>query len=327
MLGTLGSSTSVTVPQRQCLLGSGSKNKEKHMDLGDYQRQAQETDQLPHTDQVVPLLGMGGEVGSLLSEYKKWLRDGEAHTLFPAQIAEELGDILWYLANAATKFKLDLDVIAAENLAKTRDRWPPDGSEPVYHLFDEGRDIAEQLPGQFTAEIHEEVAPDGKARMILTIDDEPAGDSLQDNSHDPDGYRFHDVFHLAHAAKLGWSPVLRGKLLKRPDQEPPHRKRQSDPEINEVEDGGRAIVIDEAIVAYVWEYARRHKFLAGVATVDYEVLKTIKHLTGGLEVAARSSHQWEEAILAGYEVWRQVNAQRQGVISVDLEERRIEVIR
>lgn len=291
------------------------------MDLGEYQRQAQQTDQLPPDDKIVPLLGMGGEVGSLLAEYKKWLRDKEAHVLFPEQIAEELGDILWYLANAATKFGLDLDRIATENLDKTRDRWPPDGSEPPYRLFDESRDPAEQLPRQFTAEIHEETGSGGKARMQLTIDGHPAGDSLQDNSHDVDGYRFHDLFHLAHAAKLGWSPVLRGKLLD------PKRKRGSDPDVDEVEDGGRAIVIDEAIVAYVWEYARRHRFLDGVTTVDYRVLKTIKQLTGGLEVAARTSHQWEEAILAGYKVWREVNERRQGEIVVDLVERRIELVR
>jgi NTP pyrophosphatase (non-canonical NTP hydrolase) len=299
------------------------------MELGEYQREAQQTDQFPKEQRVVPLLGMGGEVGSLLAEYKKWMRDGEAHVLFPAQVAEELGDILWYLANAATKFDLDLDAIAAENLAKTRDRWPPDGSEPVYRLFDEGFPATEQLPRRFTAEIHEETGDGGeggKPRIVLTIDGVAAGDPLQDNSHDPDGYRFHDVFHLAHAAKLGWSPVLRGKLLKREGQVPKNRKRRSDEEINEVEDGGRAIVIDEAVVAYVWEYARRHQFLAGVTTVDYAVLKTIKHLTGGLEVAARSGHQWEEAILAGYGVWRQVNERRQGVIEVDLEARRIEVV-
>jgi hypothetical protein len=151
-------------------------------------------------------------------------------------------------------------------------------------------------------------------------------DPLQDNSHDPDGYRFHDVFHLAHAAKLGWSPVLRGKLLKRKNQEHPDKKRRSDPDVDEVEDGGRAIVIDEAVVAYVWEYARRHKFLAGVKTVDYRVLKTIKDLTGGLEVAVRSGHQWEEAILSGYVVWRQINERRQGVIEVNLAARTIELV-
>jgi hypothetical protein len=302
------------------------------MELRDYQREAQLTDQFagelagfPVDRRVVPLLGMGGEVGSLLAEYKKWLRDGEAHALFPEHIAEELGDILWYLANAATKFDLDLEEIATANLAKTRDRWPPDGSEPVYRLFDEGRDPTEQLPRQFSAEIREESGPTGKARIVLTIDGEISGDALQDNAHDPDGYRFHDVFHLAHAAKLGWSPVLRGRLLKRKGHEPEDRKRRSDLELDEVEDGGRAIVIDEAIVAYVWEYARCHRYLEGISTVDYQILKTIKQLTGGLEVSARSAHQWEEAILAGYTIWREVNAQRGGVILVDLERRAIEM--
>jgi NTP pyrophosphatase (non-canonical NTP hydrolase) len=296
------------------------------MELGEYQREAQKTDQFPKDQRVVPLLGMGGEVGSLLAEYKKWMRDGPAHALFSEQIAEELGDILWYLANAATKFDLDLETIAAQNLAKTRDRWPPDGSEPAYRLFDEAYPAVEQLPRRFTAEIREDVGPGGKERIVLTIDGVSAGDPLQDNSHDPDGYRFHDVFHLAHAAKLGWSPVLRGKLLKRPGTTPPDHKRRSDPEVDEVEDGGRAIVIDEAVVAYVWGYARQHAFLAGVSTVDYRVLKTVKDLTSGLEVAARSGHQWEEAILAGYGAWRQVNERRGGVIEVDLEARRIEVV-
>ncbi|MGH8980328.1 MAG: nucleoside triphosphate pyrophosphohydrolase family protein [Acidimicrobiales bacterium] len=296
------------------------------MELGDYQREAQKTDQLPPEDRIVPLLGMGGEVGSLLSEYKKWLRDGDAHVLFSEQIAEELGDILWYLANTAAKFGLDLDTIANENLDKTRDRWPPDGSELVYRLFDGDYPASEQLPRQFTAEIHEEEGTGGKARILLTIDGAKAGDSLQDNAHDPDGYRFHDVLHLAQAAKLGWSPVLRGKLLKRRGADPPDRKRRSEPEVDEVEDGGRAIVIEEAIVAYVWEYARRTRFLDGISTVDYRILKTIKDLTGGLEVKARSGHQWEEAILAGYDLWRQISACRQGVIAVDLQARRIEVV-
>ena len=79
-------------------------------------------------------------------------------------------------------------------------------------------------------------------------------------------------------------------------------------------------------MAYVWEYARRHKFLDGVTTVDYRVLKTIKDLTGGLEVRARSAHQWEEAILAGYVVWRQINQQQGGRIAVDLRLRQIEIV-
>lgn len=292
------------------------------MELGEYQREAQRTDQLPPDERVVPLLGMGGEVGSLMAEYKKHLRDGDAHLLFKEQIEEELGDILWYLANAATKFDLDLDEIASKNLTKTKDRWPPDGSEPAYRLLDEEYPEAERLPRRFIANINEEISPEDKPRITMTIAGVPAGDPLQDNSHDEDGYRFHDVFHLAHAAKLGWSPVLRGKLLKNKETDS-DRKRRSDPEMNEVEDGGRAIVIDEAIVAYVWEYAKRHRFLEGVTTVDYRILKTIKDLTSGLEVKVRSGHQWEEAILAGYAVWRQVKERRGGVIEVDMETRSI----
>jgi NTP pyrophosphatase (non-canonical NTP hydrolase) len=291
----------------------------KEMDFREYQLEAQRTDQLP-SDVVIPLLGLSGEVGSLLSEYKKFLRDGPAHQLFPEKIAEELGDVLWYLANAATKFDLNLDTIATSNIEKTQDPWPPEGSQPPYVLFDEKFDAHEQLPREFIAEINEEVDADGKARINLLIDGRSAGDPLRDNSYDEDGYRFHDVFHLAHTAKLGWSPVLRGKLLD------PSRKRRSNPEVNEVEDGGRAIVIDEAIVAYVWEYARRHNFLDGVASVDYRILKTIKDLTNGLEVRERTAHQWEDAILAGYAIWRSVNERHSGRIEVDLLARRIELL-
>jgi len=41
------------------------------------------------------------------------------------------------------------------------------------------------------------------------------------------------------------------------------RKRRSVPKVDEVEDGGRAWVIDEAIAAAVYEYAERHGFLEG----------------------------------------------------------------
>jgi len=294
------------------------------MNLAEYQHQAQATDQLPSGDPnavIVPLLGMAGEVGSLLAEYKKYLRDKDAHVLFPNQVAEELGDILWYLANTATKFGLDLATIAADNLAKTRDRWPPTGRLDQYRLFDDDFPAVEQLPRFFSAEIVDTVGAEGKGHITLTIDGVLAGDPLQDNAYDEDGYRFHDVFHLAHAAKLGWSPVLRGKLLR------PSHKRRSAPDVDEIEDGGRAIVIDEAIVAYVWEYACRHRFLDGVTTVDYPVLKTVRQLTGGLEVAARTAHDWEEAILAGCRVFREIRARRGGVVAVDLRARSIDVVR
>ena len=61
--------------------------------------------------------------GSFLSEYKKHLRDGEAHQLFKERVSEELGDLLWYIANVASKFALSLDEVASANLAKVKERW------------------------------------------------------------------------------------------------------------------------------------------------------------------------------------------------------------
>ena len=297
--------------------------------LAKYQELAKATDQMDSAlrqeidpelalKRLVPLLGMAGEVGSLLVEYKKYLRDGNAHPLFPDHVAEELGDILWYLANTATNFDQNLAEIAAQNLEKTRRRWSAKGEpEKSYVLFDEDRPTIEQLPRQFKAQIHQVKDDDGYFHVEVTIDGENAGDHLRDNARDQDAYRFHDVFHLAQAAMLGWSPVLRGKLL--------HRKRKSDEDLMEVEDGGRAIVIDEAVVAYIWGYARTHNFLEDVTTIDYTVLKTIDQMTNGLEVSRRPLYQWEEAILAGYRVFRIVRDAGGGTIDVDIINRQIEV--
>ena len=97
------------------------------MDFNRYQKEALRTDRVPLRDNadevlslVVPMLGLAGEAGQLLSEYKKHLRDGEAHRLFKERVSEELGDLLWYIANVASKFGLELDEVAAANLAKLK---------------------------------------------------------------------------------------------------------------------------------------------------------------------------------------------------------------
>lgn len=286
------------------------------MELSEYQRRAAETDQTTEGDQaiVVPLLGMAGEVGSLLVEYKKHLRDGPAHRLFRDQFAEELGDTLWYLANLASKFDLDMDEIAIANLEKTKDRWPTvenaaARTQPL--LFDEGVSPDEQLPRQFAAEIRP-VPGTGAARIF--VDSKQIGNDLRDNAYVEDGYRFHDVFHLGHAAMLGWSPIIRGLLGK---------KRKSSPEIDDVEDGGRAAVVEEALVAFIFDYARKHDFLRSVDAIDYSVLKTVRALTSQLEVGIRSTAEWERCILESYRVWNLLRSSGEGVLKLDLIERRM----
>ncbi|MEB3179288.1 MAG: nucleoside triphosphate pyrophosphohydrolase family protein [Nostocaceae cyanobacterium] len=289
------------------------------MDFSYYQQQALITDQVPGKEGnsiIVPLLGLVGEAGSLLSEYKKYLRDGDAHKLFKEGVAEELGDLLWYIANVASKFDLDLQEIAEGNLKKCLDRWGDIGSVQTDvktrgYLFDSNFPENEQFPRQFQVEITE-VNKDNSVKMRAFITGQKIGADLTDNSYSSDGYRFHDVFHLSYVAVLGWSPVIR-KLI--------GRKRKSNPVIDEVEDGGRAIAIDEGISALVFSYAKNHDFLDGVPAIDYNLLKTIKNMTSHLEVRDCSLADWQDAILMGYKVWRQVEKNSGGTVIVDMDTR------
>ena len=291
------------------------------MDIRHYQLQAAKTDQVPGKDReslMVPLLGLAGETGSLLTEYKKHLRDGDAYRLFKEKIIEELGDILWYVSNIATKAELNLEDVAQGNLAKVQDRWreiddeTQGGAGPK--LFDDGFPHDEQLPRHFTIRFSE-VKGERRVKLQLMSNGAQVGDDLTDNAYDEDGYRFHDVFHLAYAAVLGWSPVTR-KLLK--------CKRRSKPEVDEVEDGGRAIVIEEAISALVFDYAKGHSFLQNVNAIDYEVLRLIKNLSSHLEVQRCALRLWERAILKGFNVWRQVQHHKGGLVTVDMTAKIIE---
>jgi NTP pyrophosphatase (non-canonical NTP hydrolase) len=288
------------------------------MDLNSYQQLAQLTDRVPSRsaggagiDLMVPLLGLAGEAGELLSEYKKRLRDGESHLLFKEKISEELGDILWYIANVAEKSGLSLEDVAQKNLDKANGRWGHGDTSAV--VFDEGFPEQERLPRKFEIKLGE-VLVEGKVKIRMLMNDMQVGDDLTDNADDPDGYRFHDVFHLAYIAVLGWSPVIRS-LMK--------RKRRSIPNIDEVQDGGRAQVIDEAVAALVFDYAKEHKWLEGVTELDYKLLRTIKGVTSLLEVKERSPGEWQKAILLGFEVWRKVLRSSGGRLLIDQDSRSI----
>lgn len=293
------------------------------MKLREYQLEALKTDQVPGTRKdkdgagiVVPLLGLAGEAGTLLTEYKKWLREGASYEIFKDRVVEELGDILWYVANIASKEELDLEVIAKENLKKARRRWMPPPQEPPNRMpvFDQAFPVGERLPRQFRIEFGEDVSADG-IKVKMTMDGDPLGNPLTDNAYESDGYRYHDVFHLGYAAVLGWSPVIR-KLM--------NRKRKSDVKMDQIEDGGRATAIEEGISALVFGYANEHTYLAGVDHVDYEILRTIKQMTRHLEVRDCSENQWQDAILRGFVAWRQLRDYRKGILVGDLDARTLE---
>jgi NTP pyrophosphatase (non-canonical NTP hydrolase) len=270
------------------------------------------------------LLGLVGEVGSLLSEYKKLLRDGEIHRRFKDEVAEELGDILWYVATVATKYGLSLDEIAQQNVDKVEARWK-DRERPIA-LYDDDQDPKSRLPREFEYSFeHQNI--DGTERLVLIDRLDPehrrVGDPLTDNAYDDDGYRYHDVFHLTLAARFGWSPVYRKLLRKCSHVKLANRTPAS---TDDSEDGGRAQVVDEAIALMAYGYAAAHNMFESATSVDWQLLRTIKRMTEDIEVKDRTTKEWNDAILRAFEIWRQLRAHRGGIVRGDLRRGTIEFI-
>lgn len=96
------------------------------MRFAEYQQRSRATAVYPGAgDNIVyPALGLCGEAGETAEKVKKAIRD-DGGTLTEerrAAIAAELGDVLWYAAQLATEAGLELEEIAAANLAKLASR-------------------------------------------------------------------------------------------------------------------------------------------------------------------------------------------------------------
>jgi len=370
-------------------------------DLAHYQRRASATSlsgPVEGGDAITtPMLGLIGETGEVVSELKKRAREGAAYVSFRDRLREELGDLLWYVAEVATRRGIQLtDIdrqatllnnpnatqsghgsvgwiraalslaeemgrvaaayralladagtakifdarlkdtfiemlrsvralsgihgislaeIAEGNLDKVSDWWGPSTTRMA--MGASGQPETEEIPLRFDALLKDQ---DGCVSVSFEVDGRTisvAPDTLTDNAYDPDGYRFHDVFHFASAAVLGWSPITR-KLL--------GRKRRSKPRIDEVEDGGRATVIEEGIVALVFASAKQYRMFEGVERVAEDTLHTIRGMTEHLEVQDRTEDEWNKAILQGFKAWRCVNRAGGGRVRIDRSERRVSFV-
>lgn len=371
------------------------------LSLNEYQSRAAMTDQITykHRDHAPLVLGLCGEIGSLLSETKKKQRDADSYIGYENNVLEETGDALWYLAVIAERedirlaslaagagfdfsdatfrelqpqailplnapsvafektllrlagavgrlaetasdrtshptivaqlqgvFKLLLDAAneagitladaALLNLDKANDRWPQARVLPP--LFDESFPTEERLPRRLTVDIFERTGGNGKNYVVQRCNNLFIGDRLTDNIMKPDDYRFHDAFHYAYAAILGWSPVTRA-LFK--------LKRKSETNIDEGQDGARAILIEEGVATYVFGQAKELKFFEGRRSGDlgFTFLKSIRQFVRGYEVESCPLWLWEEAILAGNEAFRFLRTHRRGRLKLDLDRRRLDV--
>lgn len=361
--------------------------------LTDYMSQVAPTDQLAQDDFKPVLLGLFGEVGSIMATAKKYHREKEAYAGYRHAVEEEFGDALWYFAALCRRLNVPMNEILAAaasgyssaiaandlidspishvatpltapdldpallqlgeavaalftvcasqtdprsgltvfadrylqalnaarvtfaevvrmNLVKTVGRFqPPD--YPNLPDFDREFKPEEQLPRQFAITIDQRAS----GRSYLRMNGVFIGDPLTDNILDPDGYRFHDVFHFAHAAILHWSPTFRS-LIK--------HKRKSVSRIDEAQDGGRAVVVEEGLSAWIFARSKELNYFEGQPRLSFDLLKTVQQFVAGYEVEECPLSLWEIAILRGYDVFRQVKCNLGGTIMCDRTARTIE---
>lgn len=386
-----------------------SEVEEQIASLNDYQLIARRTDQNKESGlDGLPffLLGLFGEVGTLLSALKKKRRDQESYVGYNDAIIEEFGDSLWYFSNIASRASLKLSVLAQKtfrglrdwdnvkddsletfvgvqlkknergstnsdafedalislagqvglllhafdlkkftknrdalsahlveifralieaanvadinlakaawsNVEKIHSRWPE--KRLFTPLFDEDFGPLEQFPRKIVMHIFE-IKRGNKTYVIQQCKGLNIGSQLTDNKMIDDDYRFHDVFHLANAAILGWSPVLRALF---------RLKRKSNPQIDEAQDGARAILIEEGVSTLIFQRALRLKYFESIRSLDYPLLKLIPEFVSGYEVEKCPLWQWEKAILDCFTVFRQLQKYRRGLVTADLKKRTI----
>lgn len=345
------------------------------------------------------LLGLYGEIGSLLSISKRKLKEealGEITKITQLEIEEELGDILWYFTMAISELNFKLEdliqktsqiLYKPEFLEKIEPKYLPyiiekDSLEDhqnfknqlLFNLNEKSKELKDKKEHNFTAflktfwrvlffyqkdlkkiintnskkikndnfewdkikqdypkiekyfdhnfpederfpeKIKIEFVQRSSGRIHMKYGDVFLGDPLTDNHKDKDNYRYHDVFHISYTAILHWSPVFRA-LLK--------RKRKSNPDFDENEDSGRAIVVEEGISAWIFNQAKEYNYFENSKDISTKLIKNVQLFVKGYEVENCPPALWKKAIYEGFKVFRELTTHKVGIINIDLAQRTI----
>lgn len=255
------------------------------------------------------LLALAGEVGGLIADFRPGL------PIVTAELRRRLVTVTRRVIQAANESGVTMEAAAVKNLHKIFDRWPHERIYPT--PFDADMDPEEQLPSRMTIDIYERTVR-SQTYVYQRSSGVFVGDRLTDNAAEPDDYRFHDVFHYAYVSVLGWSPVIRSLL---------RLKRKSAPKIDEVEDGARAVLIEEGVTTWLFGQAQQLEFFANVEIggLPLDMLKHVRQFVAGYEVAQCPLWLWEEAILQGYAAFRFLQQHRRGRVTIDLFNRRLRI--
>lgn len=296
------------------------------MDLTDFVSQAARTDNMSDPEEALTmgLMGIAGEAGSVISEAKKWFRDGKPMPGLRNILTEELGDLLWYIALVARRLDIDLNRVADANLRKTSELWAPEPMAPP--TYDDHPYEKEKFLRHVTVRFEEDrtgplpkvrVIPLGELgdRIYAAKRKHQIGDVLDDNSATDDGYRYHDIIHLSHMTVLGWSPVLRGFM---------GAKRKSVGDLDRVEDGARAIAIEESLAAFVFNYMAQYDF--DPRDISWELIRYIRWIVRGLEVAGQPVAAWRNTYTQAFNMFSLLHKNSGGTVECDLNQRTLSFV-
>src|SRR5688572_12040322 len=100
------------------------------MDFKEYQLKSRKTANYRNLGDNFPYLTLGlvGESGEVADKLKKLIRDHDFTSIKDLTAEQkqalvlELGDILWYIAQIATEFEIDMGEIASQNIDKIYSR-------------------------------------------------------------------------------------------------------------------------------------------------------------------------------------------------------------
>lgn len=95
------------------------------MNVNDYQKEAMMllNPEIPAQEVLInAVMGLCGESGECIDLMKKHMFQG--HPLDREKLMKELGDVAWYLAEAATALEIPLEEILQGNLDKLHKRYP-----------------------------------------------------------------------------------------------------------------------------------------------------------------------------------------------------------
>jgi NTP pyrophosphatase (non-canonical NTP hydrolase) len=278
------------------------------------------------------LHGLAGEAGSVVSEAKKWFRDGGPPSGLAGRVEEELGDLLWYLAAVANRLRLDLNIVAERSLEKAAQTFAKEVPPPS--RYDDGWPKEQRLPREMAVHFVEDnsgpvtvvrMEPLGELgeRIAQERARKQLGNTLDDNLDADDGYRYHDVIHLAHAAVLGWSPVIRTLLgAKRKGPRPPGLSA----DVDRTQDGARAIALEEGLAAFVFNFLEPDDFEATEDVLTWDLIKHIRRTVRGLEVEDQPPVAWRHAYNQAFTCFRALRDGHGGTVVVDLEQQTLTVV-